>query len=134
MMSKLLTIIKAYRFKEVVTMNENNEKLPPIHPGEILKEEFLEPMGISQYRIAKDTRIPAIRISEIVRGKRSITPETAVRLGMYFNMSPQFWLNLQAPYDLEVLSEKGNGISVRRPDGVEVSTSEIHPAFELSSV
>ena len=76
------------------------KQLPPIHPGEILMEEFLEPMGISQYRLAKDISVPPRRINEIVHGKRSITADTALRLGRFFNMSPQFWLNLQTRYDL----------------------------------
>ena len=82
-----------------------NKKLPPIHPGEVLKEEFLEPMGISQYRLAKDISVPPRRINEIAHGKRSITADTALRLGRYFGMSPQFWLNLQARYDLEVTAD-----------------------------
>ena len=82
------------------------KKLPPIHPGEILREEFLEPMGISQYRLAKDIRVPPRRINEIVHGKRSITADTALRLGRFFAMSPQFWLNLQARYDLEVTEDQ----------------------------
>jgi len=72
----------------------------PIHPGEILLEEFLKPMEITQYRLAKDISVPQRRISEIVHGKRSITADTALRLGRFFNMEPQFWLNLQARYDL----------------------------------
>ena len=71
-----------------------------IHPGEILLEEFLRPMGISQYRLAKDISVPQRRISEITQGKRSITADTALRLGRYFNMEAQFWLNLQSRYDL----------------------------------
>ena len=73
----------------------------PIHPGEILLEEFLVPMEISQYRLAKDISVPQRRISEIVHGKRAITADTALRLGRYFNMEAQFWLNLQARYDLQ---------------------------------
>jgi addiction module HigA family antidote len=72
----------------------------PIHPGEILLEEFLQPMGISQYRLAKDVSVPQRRISEITQGKRSITADTALRLGRYFRMEAQFWLNLQSRYDL----------------------------------
>ena len=83
-----------------------NIKLPPIHPGEILKEEFLEPMGISQYRLAKDISVPPRRINEIVHGKRAITADTALRLGRFFNMSPQFWLNIQTRYDLEVTEDQ----------------------------
>ncbi len=83
----------------------NNKKLPPIHPGEILLDEFLKPMGISQYRLAKDISVPPRRINEIVHGKRSITADTALRLGRFFDMSPQFWLNLQTRYDLEVTED-----------------------------
>ncbi len=75
--------------------------LEPIHPGEILMEEFLKPMDISQYRLAKDINVPARRINEIVQGKRSITPDTALRLSRYFGLSERFWVNLQARYDLE---------------------------------
>jgi len=80
--------------------------MPPIHPGEILLEEFLKPMHLSQYRLAHDISVPPRRINEIVHGKRRITADTALRLGRYFNMSPQFWLNLQSHYDIEVESDK----------------------------
>lgn len=73
---------------------------PPVLPGEILFEEFLLPMGISQYRLAKEISVPQRRIGEIVQGKRSITADTALRLGRYFGMEAQFWLNLQTRYDL----------------------------------
>ena len=82
------------------------EKLPPIHPGEILLEEFLEPMGISQYRLAKDISVPARRINEIVHGKRAITPDTALRLSRFFGLSERFWLNLQSRYDLEIEKDR----------------------------
>ena len=82
-----------------------NKKLPPIHPGEILIEEFLKPMGISQYRLAKDISVPPRRINEIVHGKRSITADTALRLGRFFEITPQFWLNLQNRFDLEVTED-----------------------------
>jgi len=82
-----------------------NKKLSPIHPGEILEEEFLKPMGISQYRLAKDISVPPRRINEIVHGKRSITADTALRLGKFFGISAQFWLNLQTRYDLEVTED-----------------------------
>ena len=85
------------------------KKIAPIHPGEILLEEFLKPSGISQYRLAKDIHVPARRINEIVHGARAITPDTALRLSRYFNLSERFWLNLQARYDLEVEKEKLNG-------------------------
>jgi addiction module HigA family antidote len=80
--------------------------LAPIHPGEILFEEFLKPLGISQYRLAKDINVPARRINEIVHGTRSISADTALRLARYFNLSERFWLNLQARYDLEVEKDK----------------------------
>jgi len=77
--------------------------IPPIHPGEILLEEFLKPMEISQYRLAKDISVDPRRVNEIVHGQRSISADTALRFGRYFGTSPQFWLNLQSHYDLEVL-------------------------------
>jgi addiction module HigA family antidote len=83
-----------------------NKKLPPIHPGEILIEEFLKPMGLSQYRLAKDISVPPRRINEIVHGKRSISADTALRLGRFFGMPPQFWLNLQTRFDLEVTEDR----------------------------
>jgi addiction module HigA family antidote len=78
------------------------KKIKAIHPGEILMEEFITPFNITQYRVAKDIGVPPIRINEIVHGLRSITADTALRLGKYFNISPQFWLNLQSHYDLEI--------------------------------
>ncbi|HEX6097008.1 MAG TPA: HigA family addiction module antitoxin [Thermoanaerobaculia bacterium] len=80
--------------------------LDPIHPGEILAEEFLEPLGLTQYRLAKDTSVPARRINEIVKGQRSISADTALRLARYFGTSELFWLNLQARYDLEVEKDR----------------------------
>src|SRR3990172_4610908 len=82
------------------------KKIPPIHPGEILLEEFLEPMGISQYKLSKDISVSPRRINEIVQGKRSITADTALRLSRYFGLSERFWLNLQSSYDLEVEKDK----------------------------
>ena len=76
------------------------KKIPPVHPGEVLLEEFLKPMHLTQYRLAKGISVPARRINEIVLGKRAITADTALRLGRYFGISPQFWLNLQSHYDL----------------------------------
>ena len=81
----------------------SKRELVPIHPGEILLEEFLNPMDISQYRLSKDISVDPRRINEIVHGKRAISADTALRLGRYFGMSPQFWLNLQTHYDLELL-------------------------------
>ena len=74
--------------------------LPNIHPGEILEEEFLKPLNISAYRLAKDTRMPATRVSEILKGRRRITADTALRLSRYFGNSPDFWLGIQIEYDL----------------------------------
>ena len=82
------------------------KKLDPIHPGEILLEEFLEPMGITQYRLAKDVSVPARRINEIVHGKRGISADTALRLSKYFGTTERFWMNLQIRYDLEVEKDR----------------------------
>lgn len=82
------------------------KKIPPIHPGEILNEEFLAPLGISKYRLAKDTSVPPRRINEIVRGQRSISADTALRLSRYFSTSERFWLNLQNRYDLELKKDR----------------------------
>jgi addiction module HigA family antidote len=81
-------------------------RLPPIHPGEILLEEFLEPMGLSQYRLSKDITVPPRRINEIVLGKRAITADTALRLARYFGTTELFWLNLQSHFDLEVQRDR----------------------------
>jgi addiction module HigA family antidote len=81
----------------------------PIHPGEILSEEFLKPLGLSQYRIAKDISVPARRINEIVHGLRGISADTALRLARYFGTTEQFWMNLQARYDLEVEKDRLRG-------------------------
>ena len=84
------------------------KKMKPIHPGEILLEEFLKPLNISQYKLAKDISVPPRRINEIVQGKRSISADTALRLSRYFGLSERFWLNLQSRYDLEVEKDKLN--------------------------
>jgi addiction module HigA family antidote len=81
-------------------------KMRPIHPGEILLEEFLKPLRISQYRLAKDISVPPRRINEIVHGSRAITADTALRLARFFGTSERFWLNLQAHYDLEVEKDR----------------------------
>jgi len=78
------------------------KRLPPVHPGEILLEEFLAPMGISQYRLAKDLKVPPRRINEIVHGARAVSADTALRLARYFGTSERFWLNLQVQYNLDV--------------------------------
>jgi len=105
------------------------KRMPPVHPGEILIEEFLKPMGISQYRLAVDISVPPRRINEIVHGKRAITADTALRLARYFGNSEGFWMNLQTRYDLEVQRERmgerlvkevmvrGNGGKVIRDKG-----------------
>ncbi len=80
--------------------------MPPIHPGEILKEEFLEPLGLSQYRVAVDISVPPRRINEIVHGKRAISADTALRLARYFGTTDRFWLNLQTHYDLELQRDR----------------------------
>jgi len=81
-------------------------KLPPVHPGEVLLEEFLKPLDISQYRLAKSMSVPPRRVNEIVLGKRSVSADTALRLGRYFGTSEQFWLNLQSEYDLDVEKDR----------------------------
>ena len=93
------------------------EGLPPIRPGEILSEDFLKPLGLSQYRLAKDINVPARRINEIVLGKRSISADTALRLSRYFGMSDRFWINLQTGYDLEVEKDR---IGSRLIDEIDV--------------
>lgn len=82
------------------------ESLAPIHPGEILLEEFLKPLGISQYRLANDIGVPPRRINEIVLGKRAITPDTALRLSRFFGLSESFWLNLQMRFELETEKDR----------------------------
>ena len=82
------------------------EKLPPVHPGEVLLEDFIKPLGLSQYRVAKDIGVPTLRVTQIVRGQRSITADTALRLARYFGTSANVWLRMQARYDLEVAEAK----------------------------
>jgi addiction module HigA family antidote len=81
------------------------DRLPPIHPGEVLLEDFMKPLGLTQYRVAKDIGVSPLRISQIVRGQRAISADTALRLARYFGTSPAVWLRLQARYDLEVAEE-----------------------------
>ena len=83
-----------------------SERLPPIHPGEILREDFMKPLGLSMNRLALDLRVPVTRIAEIVHERRGITPDTALRLGRYFNTSARFWMNAQSSYDLEVAQDE----------------------------
>src|SRR6266487_6646466 len=97
-------------------MSRRPQKLTPVHPGEILLEEFLSPLGVSQYRLAKDTSVPPRRINEIVRGLRSITADTALRLARFFGTSERFWLNIQSRYDLEVEKDRlGDTLDGIRP-------------------
>jgi len=87
-------------------MAKNEKLLPPIHPGEILREEFMQPLSLSMNKLALDLHVPVTRIAEIVHERRGITPDTALRLARYFNTSARFWLNLQAAYDLEVAEDE----------------------------
>lgn len=87
-------------------MAKSQRLLPPIHPGEILRAEFMEPLRLSMNRLALDLRVPVTRIAEIVHERRGVTPDTALRLARYFNTSAGFWLNLQSSYDLEVAQDK----------------------------
>ena len=82
------------------------KKLPPVHPGEVLLEDFMNPLGLSRYRAAKDIGVPALRISQIVHGKRSITADTALRLSRYFGTRPGWWLDLQSHYDLQIATDE----------------------------
>jgi addiction module HigA family antidote len=98
-----------------------NKLLSNITPGEILAEEFLNPMAITQYRLARDIGVPPRRINEIVNGERAITANTALRLGRYFGMAPEFWLNLQSHYDLEREQEKLAGRLVKEVKVLEAA-------------
>jgi addiction module HigA family antidote len=104
-------------------MSKKEKRLPPIHPGEILREDFLLPLGLSMNRLALDLRVPVTRIAEIVRERRGITPDTALRLARYFNTSARFWLNLQTAYDLEV-AEDDLALTIDR----EVFPASLSPA------
>lgn len=90
----------------ITKAEEKMEKLPPIHPGEVLLEDFMKPLGLSQYRVAKDIGVSPIRISQIVHGKRAITADTAMRLARYFGTSAEVWVRMQARYDLEVARDE----------------------------
>jgi addiction module HigA family antidote len=94
-------------------MTKKGELLPPIHPGEILTEEFMKPLGLSINRVARDLRVPVTRIGDIVHGRRSITSDTALRLARYFGTSPEFWMNLQSAYDLEVADRNSRAMIER---------------------
>jgi addiction module HigA family antidote len=103
-------------------------KLTPIHPGEILKEEFLIPLGISQNMLGRDLGVPPQRINEIVRGVRSITIDTALRLAKYFETTPEFWLNLQSHYDLEMAEETHLVREINREVRTRTRTRKVRPA------
>ncbi len=108
------------------------EKLNPVHPGEVLQEEFLKPLGLSQNRLALGISVPARRINEIVLGKRSITADTALRLARYFGISPQFWLGLQTDYDLDV-AEEALGARLTREVRAYVVARESDPTYDAST-
>lgn len=99
----------------------SKKKLMPIHPGEILQEEFLGSMSISQSQLARDIDVPHRRINEIVNGKRSITPDTALRLSVYFGTTAEFWMNLQVNYELRILSDKKQSVYDDLPHAVEAA-------------
>ncbi len=101
-------MIRSFRNTEThkIFERQRSRKLPHVHPGEILLEEFLKPMNLSQNQLALDICVPARRINEIIQGKRRITPDTALRLARYFDMSAQFWLGLQMDYDLDVAADE----------------------------
>ena len=87
-------------------MGKHRKRLPPIHPGEVLREDFMAPLGLSMNKLALELRVPVTRIAEIVHERRGITPETALRLSRYFNTSARFWLNAQTAYELDVAQDK----------------------------
>ncbi len=87
-------------------MPKMRKLLPPVHPGEVLREDFMIPLGLSMNRLALGLRVPVTRVAEIIHERRGVTPDTALRLGRYFNTSARFWLNLQAAYDLEVAQDE----------------------------
>jgi len=104
-----------------------SRRLPPIHPGEILREDFMAPLGISMNKLALDLHVPVTRIAEIVHERRGITPDTALRLGRYFDTSARFWLNAQAAYDLEVAQDALQRTVDRdvRPRGASAPTAKV---------
>jgi addiction module HigA family antidote len=103
------------------------KKLPPVHPGEILMEEYLEPLGISQYRLAKEISVPPRRINEIVHGKRAISADTALRLSRFFGTTELFWVNLQMRYDMEIEKDKLAG-RLEREVSVYADSGRWNPA------
>ena len=105
-------------------MPKSQKLLPPIHPGEILRADFMEPLQLSMNRLALDLRVPVTRIAEIVHGRRGVTPDTALRLARYFNTSPGFWMNLQSSYDLEVAQEKLSRVIEREVQPVSFAITD----------
>ena len=99
--------IGALRFGKVLT----GRRLAPVHPGEVLLKDFIEPLGLTRYRVAKEIRVPQRRIDEVCSGRRAISADTALRLGRYFGVEPQLWMNLQSQYDLEIaLRDQGAAV------------------------
>jgi antitoxin HigA-1 len=105
-------------------MSQSETLMPPVHPGEILREDFMKPLGLSINKLALDLHVPATRIGEIVHERRRITADTALRLARYFNTNPEFWLNLQNFFDLEVERRSGAAVEIER---------EVHPAAVQAS-
>jgi len=105
-------------------MRKPGTLMPPVHPGEILHEDFMKPLGLSINKLALELRVPATRIGEIVHERRRITADTALRLARYFRTNPEFWLNLQNFYDLEVSRRSGTGFEIVR---------QVHPAAAPAS-
>ena len=103
------------------------KKLPPITPGDILLEEFLKPMGISQARLARDINVPPNRINQIINGKREITADTALRLGKYFSIEPEFWLNLQMRLNMKMAQEKAGKEIEKKVKKYISTTNDIDP-------
>jgi len=104
-------------------MPQLKKLLPPIHPGEILRADFMEPLGLSMNRLALDLRVPVTRIAEIVHERRGVTPDTALRLARYFNTSAAFWMNLQSAYDLEVAQDKLSRVIEREVRPADIATA-----------
>jgi addiction module HigA family antidote len=95
-------------------MAKKTKSIPPVHPGETLREDFLKPLGLTANRLAIELQVPVTRVNDIVRGRRAVTADTALRLARYFGTTPQFWMNLQANYDLELAQdERGSEIADR---------------------
>lgn len=116
--------------KSSITTKQGARRMPPLHPGEMLREEFMKPLGLSANALALALRVPVTRISEIVNERRSITADTALRLAQYFQMSPGFWLRLQTQFDLEI-AEDQMAATIRRevqPAPRDAATGELKPA------